>query len=124
MTEFEAIEALSSIAANAATYFTVFFSLTFAYLTVAYIVGADLTRFQCLVISGIYLLSASIFGVSGVTWTNTWVTLKAQESSALDDVWIANTLSSVGGPWVVLIAASAVLVSLYFMYDVRQNAKH
>ena len=44
--EAQAIEALADIAAVAATYISVFISLTFAYLTVAYLVGATLNRFQ------------------------------------------------------------------------------
>ena len=122
MTEYEAIEALSSVAANTATYFTVFFSLTFGYLTVAYFVGVDLTRFQCLAISATYLLSASIFGASAITWTNTWVALKTEESSAMDNVRIANALSSFGDEWNMVIVISVVLISLYFMYDVRRKA--
>ena len=43
MSEAEAIEALSDVAANAGTFFTIFLSVTFAYLTVAYVVGAALS---------------------------------------------------------------------------------
>ena len=41
MTEAEAIEVLSDIAANAGTYFAIFISLNFGYLTVAYMVGSS-----------------------------------------------------------------------------------
>jgi hypothetical protein len=121
MTEFEAIDALSSIADTFATFFTVFLSLTFGYLTVAYIVGGDLTRFQYLVISGIYFLSASIIGAGAIVWVTTWEALNAQEPSIFDDIWIANALSWSGGISIIVILVT--LVSLYFMYNVRSASK-
>ena len=121
MTEFETIEALSNLAANAATFFTVFLSMTFGYLTVAYLVGADLTRFQCFVIAGIYFLSPSVFGAAAITWTSTWATLKARETSVIDDVWIANAVSWSGGVWVIVVVM--ILLSLYFMYNVRSTTR-
>ena len=95
MTEFETIEALSNLAANAATFFTVFLSMTFGYLTAAYLVGADLT--------------------------STWATLKARETSVIDDVWIANAVSWSGGVWVIVVVI--ILLSLYFMYNVRSTTR-
>jgi len=64
MTEAEAIETLSILGANGATYFTLFTTFTFAYLTVAYFVGASLTRFQCIAVSAIYFFTASMMGAS------------------------------------------------------------
>jgi len=121
MTEFETIEALSNLAANAATFFTVFLSMTFGYLTAAYLVGADLTRFQCFVIAGIYFLSPSVFGAAAITCTSTGPTLKARETSVIDDVWIANAVSWSGGAWVIVVVM--ILLSLYFMYNVRSTTR-
>jgi hypothetical protein len=118
MTEFEAIEALSGIAATAVTFLTVFISLTFGYLMVAYFVGAELTRFQSLVISGLYILAASMFGGAAFLWTLAWDLLNAQESSVIDGIWFADLSWSTGVGIVVVLAA---LVSLYFMYDVRSS---
>ena len=60
MSESDAIEALSEISLNATTYVSIFISVTFAYLTVAYLVGKQLTRFQCLAVSALYFLIAGM----------------------------------------------------------------
>jgi hypothetical protein len=120
MTEAEAIESLAIMASNTATYFTVFLSFTFGYLSVAYFLGAALTNFQCLAISGIYFFSASVFGAAAIGWTGAYDDLKNREQTILDDYWILNIAEWASG--VLVMVVSIILVSLYFMYDVRKRA--
>ncbi|MGR8946697.1 MAG: hypothetical protein ACU84Q_01530 [Gammaproteobacteria bacterium] len=88
MTESEVIEALSEISLNAATYMTVFILITFAYLTVAYLVGRSLTKFQCWVVAVLYALTSTMFGVAAVGFTETWQRLREREESIFDEIWI------------------------------------
>ena len=115
------IGALTDIADVAATYLGVWLSLTFAYLTVSYFVGRALSRHQCMMISFVYLLSASMFGVTTFVHVKAWVLLRAREQSVYDEI------SLVTFPWwieaVVIFLVTGTLISLYFMYNVRHTEK-
>ena len=120
MTEAEAIEALADVAANCATYFSVFMSLTFAYLTVAYLVGASLNRFQLILTTAIYVLSAAMMAGTIVTWTGAWLELYHREQTVFSGSRIADLPY-----WVETLAillAAVVIASVYFMYDIRRRA--
>ena len=90
MTEAEALEVLSEFANNTATYFTMFVSFTFAYLTVTYLVGKSLSRFQSLAISGLYVISALVSGITTVGWAQAWLVLRTSETTMLNEVWLFN----------------------------------
>ena len=119
MTESDAIEALVMMASNTVTFFSIFLSLTFGYLSVAYFLGAALTKFQCLTISTIYFLSASIFGAAAIGWTGAYDDLKNREQTILDEYWILNIAEWANA--VLITVVLCILVSLYFMYDVRRR---
>ena len=88
MEQLEAITALSALGDVAGTHAAIFFSVTFAYVSVAYLAGASLSRFQCIAASTLYLLAASIFGSSMIGYSDAWLRVKAQQPTPLDDVWI------------------------------------
>ena len=120
MTESEIIEALSEISLNAATYMTIFISVTFAYLTVAYIVGRTLNRFQTLMVSSLYVLLATMTGTATFGFTDAWQILHARKGSVFNEVWIYQNTG-----WVFFllpVLALVVLASLYFMFDIRRRA--
>jgi hypothetical protein len=121
MTEAETLEVLSDFANNTATYFTMLVSFTFAYLTVAYFVGRSLSRFQCLAISGLYLISALVSGTTTVGWAQAWLTLREREATMLDDVWLFNDIGWIG--MVSFLFITIAVVSMYFMYDVRKRQR-
>ena len=64
MTEPEALEVMAAHGANAITSFTIYVSVTFAYLAATHLVGAKLSRFQCVGISALYVFSASSVALS------------------------------------------------------------
>ena len=124
MTEAETMELVAIYTAGAMTAYSIYITITFGYMTVAYFVGDKLSTFQVVAASGLYLV-ASITGViTAYIHVHTWSTLKAEFTgglSALDSsIWWN------GEAWKVLIVASllfGVLISLYFMYNVRHTAK-
>ncbi|MGR8949759.1 MAG: hypothetical protein ACU84Q_17085 [Gammaproteobacteria bacterium] len=120
MAESEAIEALADIAAVAATYFSVFMSLTFAYLTVAYLVGATLNKFQLVLTTAIYVLSAAMMGASTTVWTKAWMKLYNREQTVFTGSWVADSFN-----WettLSILLTAVVIASVYFMYDIRKRA--
>jgi hypothetical protein len=121
MSEAEALEVLSDFASNTATYFTMFISFTFAYLTVAYFIGQALSKFQCLAISGLYIISAAVSGITTVGWSQAWLVLRAREETMLNEVWLFNDIGWIGTVTFLFVTIS--VVSLYFMYDIRKKAQ-
>ena len=119
MTEAEALQTMSNFADNAGTYFTMFVSFTFAYLTVAYFVGKSLSRFQCFAVSGLYTISAMLTGATTVGWSNAYLILKAREDTLLNEVWIFDKPGWL--PIVILLLTAISVMSLYFMYDARKS---
>ena len=119
MNEMEAIVTLSTIGDVAGAHAAIFFSVTFAYVSVAYLVGSSLSRFQCLAVATLYLLAASIFGASLVGYSNVWFVVKAREPTAFDEVWIFSNFGWLPGLITVVVGITAL--SLYFMYDIRKS---
>lgn len=62
----EVVAALTDMADVAATYAGLWVSVSFAYLTVAYLVGRRMTRFQCGLISALYLVTATMFAAASM----------------------------------------------------------
>jgi len=121
MTEAEAIESLTNIGSLAATYAGMWLSVTFAYLTVAYLVGAKLSRFQVSAISTLYVLLTSISGATTLGYVDSWTKLREREATIFDSVKLFSSAE------VYLPATTAFLIfstclALYFMYDVRKNS--
>ncbi len=120
MNEGEAIEALANIGELASIFFTLWLSVTFGYLTVAYFLGAALSRFQCWSISVLYSLVALMTGGTAYAYVDGWMQLREREVTILDNVWIfANVDGYLEGTALLLTTAS--MASLYFMYDVRKK---
>ena len=123
MTEADAIAALTNIGEVAATYTGMWLSVTFGYLTVAYFLGKSLSRFQCLAISAIYAVFAVIFAAVTIGFVDSFWLLRAREKTIIDEAWIFSSVPGyLEGTAFVLLAAT--LVSLYFMYNVRQAEKN
>ena len=119
MAEAEALEVLSNISINAATYWTMFVSFTFAYLTVAYFVGKSLSRFQCVAIFVFYIICAFMSGVTTVGWSEAWFIFKAREHTFIDDVIV---FTDIGLFYALIFVLSAIsITSLYFMCNDRRR---
>ncbi|MGR8946685.1 MAG: hypothetical protein ACU84Q_01470 [Gammaproteobacteria bacterium] len=121
MTEAEALEVLSDIGDNVATYFAMYISITFAYLSVAYFIGAALSRFQCIAVSILFVVSALAVGATTIGWANAWLLLKAQERTLVNDVWLFETPGIF--PMVIFLLTGMAMLSLYFMYDIRRGSR-
>ncbi|MGR8950541.1 MAG: hypothetical protein ACU84Q_21055 [Gammaproteobacteria bacterium] len=120
MTEAETLELISLYYGNAIDAFTIFISFTFAYLTVAYFVGAALTRFQASAASGLYILSSSSAAVGSILPMLAWSDLLGSRKTVLGkfEIWDGNFWIAYMG----IIYITAISVSLYFMFDVRRRA--
>ena len=116
MTEAEVLEMLNLHAANAINGFVIYNTFTFGYLTVAYLVGANLSKVQVTIISTFYALAASTFSLVTITHTQSFgVLVTNYPEFAYSIFWHT--------PWTLLASTTQVggiLVCLYFMYDLRK----
>ena len=121
MNEPELVEAANSTFALVVDLLTFYMTITSAYLIVAYIVGAKLSRFQVTVVSVLYVFmgSASTYALSLWTMRGIYYMAKVQ---ALDAAAPINPTPIIP---VMIIAAliGGVVTSLVFMWNIRRNSK-
>ena len=123
MTEAEAIESMNGMADVAVSQLSVWVSITFGFLTVAYFLGSKLSRFQCAAISTLYIVTSFLFGGSAIIYVHAWQLLRIREGTVFDELALASNLPMyVGGTTVIVIGGT--LISLYFMYNVRSSPPH
>jgi hypothetical protein len=119
MPENEALELIAIYQANAINSFTVFLSLTFAYLTAAYVVGRVLSPFHTMAISGLYVASSMTLGTACVISTQAWAEIIASQTAMLDALALYR-----GGYWDVFVEVlmmAVLAVGIYFMFNVRRR---
>jgi len=120
MSELDAVEAVSELLANAISGFTVNFSFTFAYLTASYLVGQALTKFQAIAVSILYTASAILTGLTvygiqqGIEEVQLSYPSKVIDRMLMFDMSVWHRLSGV-------LFTSVVILSLYFMYNIRTS---
>lgn len=115
MTEPEVIEMVNLYASNSMGSFSLWVSFTFAYLTVAYLIGGKLSSIQLYIISALYVLAGGAFAFAAVTYTESFSALNSSYPEfSPTGLWLF--------PWTLassLILIGGMLGSLYFMWDVR-----
>jgi hypothetical protein len=117
MTEGEVVEAIGIFISNAHASFTLYISFVFGFLMVAYLAGAKLSQLQAIIIAGAFTLAASASALSMTGNLKAFEILMQENVTVLDKVGIMD-----GGFWVILMSLvlwPGILVSLYFMWDVR-----
>ncbi len=120
MTEAEALELVTLYVDTAGTSFGLYATFTFAYLTVAYFVGVQLTTFQVRLISCIYVGSAGVTAMSCYAMVHGWIKVYESTPTILEDIAIFRF-----GAWHIFMGfllASGIAMSLYFMHDVRKKS--
>jgi len=115
MTEPEVMEMVNLYASNALNCYSLWVSFTFAYLTVAYLVGAKLTNIQLFIASSLYVITGIAFTLAAVTYTESFQELiSSYPDFRPTELWLA--------PWTLftsIILGGGMLASLYFMWDIR-----
>jgi len=119
MTEAEIIEVVAILGANSFSIFSVYLSITFAYLTVAYFIGAALKPVQVWVASGLYVASAGVSTIACVGTTEAWVELIANQPTMLNTLGIYSV--HIWDVYMAILMALGMVVSLYFMYEIRKR---
>ena len=117
MNEGDMIEAAAAAIANSMAAFTVYITFTFGFLATSYIVGSKLERFQALTVTGLYVIAAGYSTIIMVAWLQAFFAITEAKATALDTILLMQR-----GYWVlgtIVIQSMGILVSLYFMWNVR-----
>jgi hypothetical protein len=120
MSEAELTEIVADLTANSITVFTLFYSLTFAYVTAAFLAGARLSRFQAVAVSLLYLMPASS---TTLTLIGSQQTIEAL-LTAHPDLTIGGLAFYDAAKWQIftlVLFGATIALSIYFMYDCRRN---
>ena len=115
------LELIALYIGNLMTAFSVYLTVTFAYLTASYFTGIHLTLFQTTALTGLYLFSAvSCIGTMVVNFL-----VLADLEPAFPETLQASVIGNADA-WNVYMAtvmSIGIIVSVYFMYNVRQAAE-
>lgn len=119
MTEADTIEVAATCAANSFTAFTIYISVTFGFLVTAFFIGSKLTRFQALAATGMYIITAGSMTLAMIIWLKAIFLVLNSRNTVLDVIPFMN-----GNAWVVgisMMTTVGMLISLYFMWNVRHR---
>ena len=120
MTEAEALELTIMCVDNAMTAFSIFISITFAFMTVSFLAGSKLSSFQALAASGLYIFTAGVAILCTYLHIRTWGELRSGVPggiAAMDNLPLWN--ESLWAYYPTTACIVGVIVSCYFMWDVR-----
>lgn len=122
MSEAELYELVALYLSNCILAFTVYVTLTFGYLSVAYLVAAKLTRFQATVATCVYVFAATsciLTLLNSLSFVGALVGKLSEVSNIYDRVVLDDTAA-----WFYYMAVttgSGLAASVYFFYNVRRR---
>ena len=122
MTEAEATSTLATIGDTMCAFIGLWVSATFAYLSVAYFVGRDLTRFQNIAVTGLYGVSATLFAFGAAVHAEAWLDIAIHGGTIYGSISTA-LFYPYFMPAFTLILVAGISISFYFMYNVRHTEK-
>jgi len=120
MTEAEALELAVMCVDVAISAFSLYVTVTFAYMTVSYLVGSRLSTFQALALSGLYVFTSGVLILTMYLVIVTYFELRAGVSggiAAMDNIPLWN--EALWATYPTAASLVGILVGLYFMWNVR-----
>ncbi|MFT4562966.1 MAG: hypothetical protein ACI9BW_002717 [Gammaproteobacteria bacterium] len=119
MSEPEILLVVNEYGDTSVSCFALYTSILFAYLTVAYLVGGKLSTFQSRIVSGLFIAAAGVAAIANVSGVHAWIAILGDHPTALDQVPFF--VYRIWHYYMGGMLAAGVIVSLYFMYDVRRK---
>jgi len=114
------LELIALYIGNLMTAFSVYLTVTFAYLTASYFAGGKLSAFQSATVTGLYVFAAASCVGSIVVNLLVLSDLEPGFPQSLQGRFIAN--ADAWNIYMTCVMSLGIIVSIYFMYDVRKNA--
>ena len=119
MTEFELMETFGNFASIMHAWITTYFTTLTAYIIAAYVVGANLTRFQVTVINIGFAWFCGLCAYGGVSSGQRCVVFGGEVMAINPSRSFALTDTTVTAAAIVMY--SGILVALVFMWQVRHS---
>ena len=122
MTDADTLELISDYAGNCMTAFSVYLTVTFAFLTVSFLTGAKLTKFQARAVSGLYLISAFSSMMANLLYyqlIDESILLFSTEANTIASLTLLNM--DLWKSYMLSLQAIGIAVSMYFLYDIRKR---
>lgn len=122
MTEAELYEQIGIYMGNCISAFTIYVSLTFGYLTVAFLVARRLTAFQAITATSIYVVAAfsCVFTLlAGLSFMGAFAAELADKSGTWSKVLLSDL--SIWLPAMAVITTGGIIASVYFFHTVRRS---
>lgn len=115
------LELIALYIGNLMTAFSVYLSVTFAYLTASYFTGGKMSRFQSATLTGLYFFSA--ISCIGSMTVNLLVLSDLEPSfpQSLQGKFIAS--ADAWNVYMCSIMAVGTIISVYFLHDIRSKAQ-
>lgn len=121
MTEYEIIDAISSLRSEAGQHVMNFVSVMFGFIIAAYFVGAKLSRFQASVITILYVIWTPGPMLAAYDVSTTLQQLYVQYHGVLPIELGASPLILHGAAVVTVGMASSLVMSIVFLFQVRAS---
>lgn len=119
MNEAEVIEMLNTHATTAMNGFTIYLTLTFAYLTAIHLTGINLSRLQISCAGLLYLVWAVAFALTSISHLQAFESLTDEYSELMRSPLFFM-------PWVyyaIVISVGGILICIGFTYTTRRNLR-
>ena len=119
MTEYELVDTFNSTVELMITIFSLYLTITTAYLVAAFFTGAKLSSQQCIVVTVLYFVGAGLFTIAmfftatRVVYTSNTLNLVASDYPVHFPSW--------AGIAVVTLSILGIFSSLKFMWDIRHT---
>jgi hypothetical protein len=88
-------------------------------MVTCYFIGSKLSRFQLLSAVGLYIVAGGFTALTMIAWTQALFAITGDNETVLDTVYLIQS-----GYWVEVLSVLlgiGMIVSLYFMWDVRRR---
>ena len=119
MNEAEALALISDYANISVTSFSVYLTITFAYLTVAYLAGTRMKLPQVFAISGLYVIAAGSAIICTIICIQAWGKIKRLHTTILDEFFFWS--DSFWISYLIPLMVMGVFIGIYFMWNIRRE---
>ena len=119
MTEAEAIEAVMMASSNAMTVYSIFLTVLFAYMTVAYLAGKNLTSFQVVAASGMFIVSSLSCMATTHLYIHAWGVITREFPGGISALEGSFWNEPLFQTLLLSTMIIGIVTGLYFMYRVR-----
>lgn len=120
MTEAELWELLNAYNTAGMTALALYFTVVSSFLIVAYLAGSDLTKYQAIIISGLFVIFAGLFTYGTIGYFERALYFTTRMPAYTDSTFRMNPAMP---PIIGTVQCIGIITSLIFLWQVRRSKK-